>query len=221
MQHLGADKTADLKPVSNTLACHDCDLLLHDKQRESNRKACCPRCGALLHITKLNSTERTLALSLTGLLLFIPANSLPLLTLELLGQVNSSTIITGVIRMFEGGYWWMSLLVAFCSIIAPLAKLMMLFYLSISMHFNNMTRRFVICLKFYQKLDEWGMFDVYMLGLLVSFIKMKELGSLSPGLGLWCFLALMLIATASSSVFDRHQAWLSVSASQQRRENGH
>lgn len=210
MQELSTDNAAQLNVDNQVIACHDCDLLMHDHRGEPNRKASCPRCGAILHITKINSVDRTLALSLTGLLLFIPANILPLLTLEVLGQANSSTIVNGVLQMFAEGYWWMSVLVAFCSIIAPLCKLLMLFYLSLSLKLKNVTPQYIMSLKLYQWLDEWGMFDVYMLGLLVSFIKLKDLGNLDPGPGLWCFIGLMFIATASSSVFDKHAAWSAV-----------
>lgn len=188
-------------------ACHQCDLLLQDRKRELLRKACCPRCGTVLHISSVNSMERTLALSLTGLLLFIPANTLPILTFELLGQSNTNTMINGIVQMAQGGYWWMSALVAFCSILAPLFKLLLLLFISAGSLWGSSRRSMAAALKGYHRLDEWGMFDVYMLGILIAFIKMKDIGGLVPGTGLFCFVGLLVVAMVCSSVFDPHQAW--------------
>ena len=193
-------------------ACHDCNLLLSDKRVLTHRKASCPRCGATLHITRTNSMERTLAISIAGLLLFIPANTLPIMTLEILGQSNTNTMVNGIVQMTAGGYWWMSLLVCFCSILAPLAKLLMLAFISAGSLMNGSKRGVANALKIYHHLDEWGMFDVYMLGILISFIKMKDMGTLIPGLGLLSFVSLLLLATACSSVFDSQQAWARLGA---------
>lgn len=171
------------------------------------RKVSCPRCGAVLHISRFNSMERTLALSLTGLLLFIPANTLPILTFELLGQSNTNTMINGIMQLAQGGYWWMSMLVAFCSILAPLIKLLLLLFISVGSLRAASTRGMAAALKAYHRLDEWGMFDVYMLGILIAFIKMQDMGGLIPGMGLFCFVGLLVVAAACSSVFDPHQAW--------------
>lgn len=196
------------KDVDPTItACHECDLLLVDSVTLLNRVASCPRCAAVLHVSKVNSLERSLALSLTGLLLFVPANLLPILTLELLGQSNSTTMLSGVYKLTLGGYWWMSILVFFCSILAPLLKLLMLFYVSLGCLCEWPKAGLIRALKVYQRLNEWGMFDVYMLGILVSFIKMQDLGALIPGYGLFCFVALLVTATAVSVVFDIDLVW--------------
>jgi len=201
--------TNPLLSGSSTLlvGCHDCDLLLEDTASLERRIAFCPRCGAVLDITKTNSLERTLALSVTGILLFIPANLLPMLTLEMLGQSNSSTMLSGIYKMTLGGYWWMSLLVGFCSILAPLLKLLALMFVSAGCLFEWNKANLRQALKLYQRLNEWGMFDVYMLGLLVAFIKMNDLGGLVPGVGLFCFTSLLVVATACGSVFDSRLAW--------------
>ena len=164
--------------------------------------------------------ERTLALSLTGLLLFIPANILPIMTFELLGQSNTNTMINGIYQMTLGGYWWMSALVCFCSILAPLLKLLMLAFISAGSLLSWSKRGVARALKTYQALDEWGMFDVYMLGILISFIKMKDMGSLIPGPGLVAFILLLLVATACSSVFDKQLIWARLGSASDKRDNG-
>ena len=196
--------------AADIIACHDCDLLLHDQCIEANRTAHCPRCDAVLHISRSNSLQRTLALSLAGLLLFIPAMTLPILSFEVLGQGSSSTMLNGIVTMLAEGYWWMSILVLFCSVLAPLLKMLLLLTLSAGSLFDWSLGLLIRCQKLYRHLDEWGMFDVYMLGIIVSFVKMQAYGLLLPGIGLWCFAALLVIAAASSSVYDSHLVWAKI-----------
>ncbi len=46
-----------------------------------------------------------------------------------------------------------------------------------------------------------------MLGILVAFIKMMDLGNLVTGMGLWCFVGLLVATSASIVTFDHHLAW--------------
>lgn len=201
---------------ADIIACHDCDLLLKDQQLEAERTASCPRCAAVLHVSRRNTLQRTLALSIAGLILFIPANILPILTFEALGKSNTSTMINGIVTIASEGYWWMGVLVFFCSIFAPFIKLLLLTITSAGCLLQWPLRLLVRCQKLYQHLDEWGMFDVYLLGILVSFIKMKDYGVLVPGVGMWCFVGLLLIAACCSSVYDSQYVWRQIDARRRR-----
>nr|WP_240554848.1 paraquat-inducible protein A [Oceanicoccus sagamiensis] len=86
-------------------------------------------------------------------------------------------------------------------------KLILLAYTSAGYLLDWSDKSLSFCLKLYQHLDEWGMFDVYMLGILVSYIKMKDMGALVPGFGLLSFSILLVVATACSTVFDPHIVW--------------
>jgi paraquat-inducible protein A len=61
------------------LACHECDLLHRIKPLPEGQTAVCSRCGAELCSHKRDSFERSLALTLAGLILFIMANAYPCL----------------------------------------------------------------------------------------------------------------------------------------------
>ncbi|MBW1792365.1 MAG: paraquat-inducible protein A [Deltaproteobacteria bacterium] len=114
--------------ISDLLACPDCDLLLEHKHIEHGEKACCPRCGHVLHAPKRNSVDKTLALALTGLLLFIPANFLPIMTLDTMGFMQAGSIFDGIRVIYESGYFFVALMVALTSFAFPLVKLSLLFY---------------------------------------------------------------------------------------------
>ncbi|MFP3409671.1 paraquat-inducible protein A, partial [Pseudomonas sp. SIMBA_065] len=66
-------------PLDELVACHECDLLLRKPVLQCDEKAECPRCGYELYAHRHNVVNRSLALVLTALLLFVPANFLPIM----------------------------------------------------------------------------------------------------------------------------------------------
>jgi uncharacterized paraquat-inducible protein A len=79
----------------------------------------CVRCGGVLHRNRPDSLNRTLALTIAGILLFIVANSFPFLSLEMQGQETQTTLITGVVDLYQAGDWPIAAVVLFTSILAP------------------------------------------------------------------------------------------------------
>ncbi len=196
--------------AGDIIACYDCDLLLRNKRPRANNKVCCPRCGAVFSIARNHSQIRTLAISITGLILFIPANPLPLLSFEFLGQSSSNTMMNGLQLLTSSGYWWMSVLVLFCSVLAPLIKLFLLVIISLGSLLRRWRRQVIKSMVIYHTLNEWGMFDVYLLGIMVSYIKMLDVGTIIIDAGLFCFVSLMLTATLCSLSYDPQSTWQTI-----------
>lgn len=188
-------------------ACHHCDLLVRLADLEAHDHARCPRCGTLLARHRPNSLDRTQALSLTGLLVFFPAAALPVIRIDLLGQANANTLVNGVLRLAEGGYWWMALLVAICSLIVPFSLLALLNAVCLLSRLRRGAGLQIRLLRAHHHLKHWGMLDVYMLSLLVAIIKMRELGDLHLGPGLYAFVALLLATTLAQTQFDSRECW--------------
>ena len=60
-----------------------------------------------------------------------------------------------------------------------------------------------------QAVRPWVMVEVFMLGVLVAFVKLNGLASVIPGPGLWAFGAVMVLAAAMASAFDHEHVWAS------------
>ena len=90
-------KTLAQKPYH---ACHACDLLVYNIQVSPGEKAICPRCGTVIEAPKQNTLDRTLALVLSGLVLFILAVCRPVLSMTILGKTSDNTLIGGVIGIY-------------------------------------------------------------------------------------------------------------------------
>lgn len=188
--------------------CPDCDLLVRKKKPERGCNITCPRCGAVLLKYNNESANLTLALSLSGLFLFIPACLLPLLKFSVLGFTGKCTMVKASVAMFTGGYWWMGFLVMFCSIIVPFIILSILFIISFFMKIGRRPCFLGKTIKAYQYLTEWTMLDVYMIGLLVALIKLKDFGDVFSGPGLYSFVGLLLTMILATLTFDSQHVWL-------------
>ncbi|MEX2961709.1 paraquat-inducible protein A [Microbulbifer sp. TYP-18] len=188
-------------------ACHECDLLLDKGIAPPGDKLSCPRCGATIHRNPSHSVHYTAALSITGLVLFVPAVSLPLLHFSILALGAENTLFNGVHSLLGAGFVWLASLVLFCSVLAPLGKFLLLTFVSIGCHFRTLDGPVTGAVRWYQHLKDWGMLDVYLLGLLVALVKMEDLGKLVVEPGFYCFCALMVVSNLSMLAFDQQSIW--------------
>lgn len=187
--------------------CPECDLLLTRQAVPDRHEAHCPRCGSLLISSRHRSIERTLALALAGLILFFPANLFPILSLTALGMSQSETIFTSAKALYDNQLYLVSGLVLLCAIIVPLLKLLLLIYLSLHLLQHKPSRMLGWAMRSYQQLDSWGMLEIYMLGVLVSIIKLIDVAEVTPGIGLYSLAGLIITTLLTSTQLDRHRFW--------------
>ena len=110
--------------MDQLIACHECDLIHRVKPLPKKGIANCTRCGSVLYRHKPNSLERTLALSLTGLVLFVLANSFPFLALKMESQLHQTNLITGITVLYTQGMQGLAGVVLLTTVLAPLAQLL-------------------------------------------------------------------------------------------------
>ncbi len=193
--------------TKDLLLCPNCDLAIKPQPVKPGNVLICPRCATPILAPVNNSIEKTLALSLTGLILFIPAIFMPLLTFDVIGLESSGSIFDSAIALLSSGFYFTGLAVLLTSIIIPITKLSILFVVSFQLYVNSATKITALLFRFYKHIDEWGMLEVYMIGILVTIIKMLHLAKIHYDIGFFCFIAL-LIATISSSLFlDSNHFW--------------
>ena len=189
------------------LACHECDLLVNAKNVKVGQKLECPRCGYLLYRPRKDVINRGLALSLTTLILIVPANFLPIMSLSMLGLENVDTMVKGVVQLYLQGFWWMAFLVFVCSMAAPLLESLLIVAICLMVKANLINRLLVQMLKLQAQVRRWAMLEVYMLSILVAYIKMIDEGELSIGVGLICFSAMLVAVTLNTLLFNTHMIW--------------
>ena len=156
---------------------------------------------------KPNSLERTLALSLAGLIFFAIANTLPFLALSMEGQVVHTTLITGVIELYHQDVELLAFLVFFTSILVPGIQVTGLLYVLMPLRFNRVLPYAPLVFRVLRKLEPWSMMEVFMLGLLVSVVKLNSMADIVPGLAVWAFAALILVLAWAASTMDSKEVW--------------
>ena len=189
------------------IACHECDLLHRVKPLPEKTKARCTRCGSLLYVHYPETVDRTLACAITGLVLLVIANVYPFLSLESQGTVLETTLITGALILSEQNMAGLAMLVLFTSMLIPCVLLGALVYVLWPMkrgHRLPVSRRiFRLALS----LRPWSMTEVFLLGILISVVKLAKMATIIPGTALFSFLALVFVLAAVNVFLDPRTIW--------------
>ena len=194
--------------TSNLIACHECDLLHRIPVREGSRCVSrCRRCNAMLHRGVENSVDRTLALTFAGLILFIVANSFPFLAFKLQGQETQTTLISGVMGLYEEGKWEIALLVLLTTIVVPLTQLLLQLYIYLPLKFNRIPWFLAPVFRFAGSLQPWSMMEVFLIGIIVAIVKLVGMAQIVPGLALWSFALLIVTLAAAAANMDPRVVW--------------
>ncbi len=189
------------------IACHECDLIHRLRSIHTGQVARCSRCGAVLVHAGKNNEERTLALTITGLVLFFIANAFPFLSFSLEGQVRQATLLSGVVALYTQGMWIVSGLVLLTIFLAPLAQIVGLLYIFIPLCFGKPTALSPVIFRMIQKLRPWSMMEIFMLGTLVSIVKLSDTATVIPGVSLYALLFLIFVLAAVNAGIDPHRFW--------------
>ncbi len=197
----------DHSPTPEPLLCGNCDLLMADVQPPPGHTVRCPRCGKRLHKWKTNSIEKTLAISLTGLLLYLPANFMPLLTFDILGTNTSASLFASTLSMFGQGQFIVGILIMLCGFFLPLLLLFLIFSVSLTLNRGWRQPWIARSLTTIHHLREWAMPDVYLIGVFVTIIKMSHMAKIQYDIGLFCFIGLVLCTIGVLSTMDRPLFW--------------
>ena len=193
--------------VAHLIAGHDCDLIQRIPVLPESVTVRCLRCGAVLIQKKRNSVDRTLALALAGVILFMLANVFPFLAFKLEAQVRQTTLITGVRELYSQGLEAVAILVLMTTVAVPLMQMVCVLYVLLPLKVGLLPAKLPQVLRFLRVLQPWSMMEVFMLGILVSVVKLAKMAKIVPGIALYSFLALIFVLAAMAASLDPHLIW--------------
>ena len=201
--------------------------------REANLKACstcgllspleitsCPRCRATLHSRKLQSRERTWALLLTAILLYLPANLLPVMRVVSLGRAQSDTIMGGVLYFLRTGSWPLALIIFIASVVVPIAKIIILGILLISerRRSSRWPEHRARLYRLTEMVGRWSMVDIFVVSLMVALVELGSVANITPGPGSVAFALMVFSTMLAVRFFDPRLVWDSLALAPYRRE---
>ena len=202
----GAQKKPLTARRAGYLVCPSCDQLA---RRIALRGLRCPRCGEKLYLRKPRSVSRTGAYLSAAAILYVPANLMPIMHTSSLLGAEDDTIMSGVMVLLNSGSWPLALLVFFASIVVPLAKLLSLATLLLSVRYSWRTQllertRLYRLLEF---IGRWSMLDIYVLTLLVALVQLRALATIEPRPGAIAFGAVVVLTMLAARSFDPRLMW--------------
>jgi paraquat-inducible protein A len=189
------------------IACPDCDLLQRVPELPSGGKARCPRCAHPVAGRMAEPIDLPLALTITAAIVFIIANTSPLMSLSAVGRFASTTIMGGARDMWLQGEQITGVVVAFCAVIAPAGYLAFMLTMLIAARRPPAPKWIGEMLRGAEFMEPWSMNEVMLLGILVALIKIAELAQVEIGVGMYAIGALVILFPAIMASFDPEEIW--------------
>jgi len=169
----------------------------------------CRHCGSLLHSRNVNSVNQCWAYLISAILLLIPANTLPIMTIVAFGQGEPDTILSGIISLFNHGLYPIGVIVFLASILVPLLKIVGLIFLLISLKVDlkmspKARTKMYRVVEFFGK---WSMLDVFVVSFLVALVDLGGIATVYPGIGVTAFCAMVILTILAAHSFDTRLIW--------------
>jgi len=156
--------------------------------------------------------SRPLALTLTALVLFVIANVYPMVMMEVQGTRITTTLLRAVHELWLKDVQLVSALVFVTVMVVPLVQIAAMLYVLVPLSFDRVPPRVEFPLRLFQVARPWGMVEVFILGILVSLVKLAHMAHVVPGIALWAFAALVVVFAAIGSTFDPLRVWSHIGA---------
>lgn len=189
------------------IACPTCDLLQYEIDVPEGRFASCVRCGTALYRRTRGSIDRTLALALAAAVLLGIANMLPIASIEVRGVMIETTLWGAIHALWNQERGAVAGLVFVTTIGAPVVELGAMLYMLLPLRLGYMPPRLPLAFRLAPIAREWGLIDVFMLGVVVSLIKLGNLADVVLGPALWSFGVLIVLLTLIGVAFNAREMW--------------
>lgn len=176
---------------SARLLCPECDLLARRIDLRSDQVSKCPRCDAELDRGTYATHEAALAIAVAAAELWILMNVFPLVALTLAGTRRETTLSGAAVALATHGMPAVAALVVFTAIAAPGVEIALALYVLGRLESLRRSGALGRLIRWFRRLRRWSMVDVFMLGSLVSIVKLSRLADLVVGPALWACAALL------------------------------
>ncbi len=182
------------------IRCPVCDAVNIDK----GKKNACRRCGSAIYQHRKFSTEKSWAFLITAMIAYIPANLYPMLVTSAFGTRDESTILGGVVLLWEHGSYPVAAIIFFASIMIPVMKFLILIYLLISVKYPLGKDKKVSKHKLYyitEVIGPWSMIDVFVVAILAALIHLSSVEILA-GTAATAFAISVFFTLLAAHAFD-------------------
>lgn len=189
------------------LACPDCDGFFVAPETPEGDRVVCPRCRAHLLTRRPDFVPRATALLIAASIFFILANVFPLMSLRAEYRESDMRLVDSVTGLERQGFPILAGMVGMFMLVAPTLVLGTLLYLFIPLLQGRRLRWAAHLCRAMSEARRWNMVEVYLLGVLVSLLKLNKLASLVLGASFWAFVGLIVCIASAFSIIDPAALW--------------
>ncbi len=191
------------------LVCSCCGLVNRALAGAGGNGARCPRCGSGLRSRKPNSLTRTWAYLIAAMLMYVPANLLPVMETSSLFGNQQDTILSGVVYFWVSGSYGLAALIFTVSILVPLVKMGTLLVLAISVERRSQrnAHQRALLFRIVEAVGRWSMLDVFVVAMMVGLVRFHMLAMIQAGLGAVAFGAVVVLTMLAARSFDPRLIW--------------
>jgi paraquat-inducible protein A len=194
----------ELTHLSQLTACEECDAVYQRVPLAVGERAYCLCCGAEIY-RQTRSITVLLPLVITALIVFVICNIFPIVKVDLQGNDTQTTVLGAAMTMFQADRELVGLLVLMTTFIVPLMDLLLLLYVLVNIVVLKQRPQWMIpALRMIALFRTWGMIEVFLIGVLVTLVKLVAMVVVIPGVALWAFavLSVLLVYISSFKVKD-------------------
>jgi paraquat-inducible protein A len=199
-------------PSRERTACIECDLLIEVGELRGGQRANCPRCGHTLTAPAADGLTRALAFALAACVLLLAANAFPFLEFKAKGLEQVMTLPRTAVELNDQGYATLAVLVLGPIIGIPALMLATILALLVPIRRRLRAPWLVPAGRLLFFLSPWSMVEVFVIGVLVSLVKIGAMATVVLGISFWAYLGFAVCFTASISSLDRLQIWREIEA---------
>ena len=162
-----------------------------------------------MKLRKPHSLSRTWAFLVAAIILYVPANLLPVMHTEWLTGSQDDTILSGVVYLWQSGSWPLAFVVFVASISVPLVKIVSLAWLAASVQRGSAwrPRTRARLYRVVELIGRWSMLDIYVTAILVALVQAKALAKIDAGPGALAFAAVVVLTMLAAMSFDPRLIW--------------
>ncbi|MGL5949184.1 MAG: PqiA/YebS family transporter subunit [Aeromonas sp.] len=188
-------------------ACEECDLLIPATPLALGESSICPRCGHTISRHLPDQAVRPIAYGLATLIMFVLANSFTFMSFSAKGITQGMTFIQCITTLVDQGYVFLSIVISLALIGLPLVYVgsmcLVLWRLDKGLHSNALrSLGRLLC-----RIKPWLMVDVFLVGVLISLVKLMGMADITMGLSFWAFAAYTVLLLKMLTSFDRMWLW--------------
>lgn len=189
--------------ANDLMACSMC------LQAQPKNVLICENCGGKNHTREIYSLQNTVALLITSVLLYIPANLYPIMNTTYLAETTPSTILGGVLTLWSQGSYPIAMVIFIASVLVPVIKIVALGWLCYSVKYRKMVsyKRNHRMYRLTEFIGRWSMVDIFVVAVLVALIQMGNLMSITPGIATIAFAGMVVTTMLAAFSFDPRLLW--------------